>query len=292
MKFRIHPQYLSMAGKPVYKAFVDSLLETGYELVNDDSSHFEVIWSVLWNGRMAGNKQVWDHCRSINKPVIVLEVGGLKRNETWKVGINGINRDAYFGNIDCPPDRFEKLGLDLKPWHDGEHIIICGQHGKSEQWKYNKPVNEWMTETALRLRNHTDRKIILRPHPRFPLKFDKIIDNCQMSLPNQLEGTYDDFDFSQLLKNAHAVINYSSNPGIESVLAGVPVYVSSHSLCYDVGNDINDFSNIERPAKPDRAQWANNIAYTEWTIGEIRAGHPFSRLVSELDFLVHQCSQE
>ena len=31
-----------------------------------------------------------------NKPVIVLEVGGLKRNLTFKIGINGVNRDADF----------------------------------------------------------------------------------------------------------------------------------------------------------------------------------------------------
>jgi hypothetical protein len=29
---------------------------------------------------------------------------------------------------------------------------------------------------------------------------------------------------------------------------------------------------------PDRAQWLNDYAYTEWTVEEIAQGTPFSRL--------------
>ena len=54
-----------------------------------------VIWSVLWNGRMAPNKKVWDDFHAHNKKIIVLEVGGLIRGTTWKVGVGGINREAY-----------------------------------------------------------------------------------------------------------------------------------------------------------------------------------------------------
>ena len=50
-----------------------------------------LIWSVLWFGQMGKNKEVWDRYRAQGKPVIVIEVGGLIRNETWKLGINGIN---------------------------------------------------------------------------------------------------------------------------------------------------------------------------------------------------------
>jgi hypothetical protein len=46
----------------------------------DNTCDVAVIWSVLWQGRMAGNKKVWDDFRSQGKPVVVLEVGGLLRN--------------------------------------------------------------------------------------------------------------------------------------------------------------------------------------------------------------------
>ena len=90
-----------------------SLIHNGHAVVyNDPSADINVIWSVLFNGRMAGNKAVWDQ----QKPTIVLEVGGIKRGTTWKVGLNGINRDAYFGPSGNDNTRASELGLKLSPW--------------------------------------------------------------------------------------------------------------------------------------------------------------------------------
>ena len=63
--------------------------------------------------------------------------GGLIRNTTWKLGINGINRDADFAvDTYMPDDRLQKFGIVLQPWKQhGEYILICGQHGQSEQWR-------------------------------------------------------------------------------------------------------------------------------------------------------------
>jgi hypothetical protein len=62
-----------------------------------DNADVAVIWSVLWRGRMEQYKKIWDRYRSQGKPVVV-EVGGLRRNKSFKIGINGINRDADFAN--------------------------------------------------------------------------------------------------------------------------------------------------------------------------------------------------
>ena len=78
----------------MFDAFAISLVDNGHTVVyNDNTADVDVIWSVLFNGRMAGNKAIWEN----KKPTIVLEVGGINRGVTWKVGLNGINRDAYFG---------------------------------------------------------------------------------------------------------------------------------------------------------------------------------------------------
>ena len=72
------------------------------------------------------------------------------------------------------------------------------------------------------------------------------------------------------------MVSWSSNPGIHAVLNGIPAFVGPQSLAYDVAN--HDFSMIEKPLMPDRAQWLNDYAYTEWTVEEIAQGTPFSRL--------------
>ena len=93
-----------------------------------------------------------------------------------------------------------------------------------------------------------------------------------------MPGSYDDYDFA--VQDAYAVINWSSNPATHAVLEGIPVFVGPSSLAYDVGN--TDLSKINNPSKPDRQQWLNDLAYTEWTTKEISEGKPLLRLTSRL----------
>ena len=82
--------------------------------------------------------------------------------------------------------------------------------------------------------------------------------------------------------NVHATVSYSSNPGIHSILNGVPAFVGTSSLAYDAANDIDFLHDIETPYKPDRQQWLNDYAHTEWTIEEISQGIPLKRLTDQL----------
>ena len=83
----------------VFSAFEQGVQHLGHTAHDNDlNADVAVIWSVLWYGRMGKNKAVWDHFTKQGKPVIVLEVGALKRNITWKVAIGGINNEAYFGH--------------------------------------------------------------------------------------------------------------------------------------------------------------------------------------------------
>lgn len=283
MKFSIWTQYGALNSKPVFEAFEHSLIQAKHNVVkNDLTADVHVIWSVLWNGRMTGNKQVWEHAKRQNKKVIVLEVGGIKRNVTWKVGLNGINRDAYFGPSGMDNSRAIQQGLSLKPWKkQGEHILICGQHEKSLQWKDMPRMSHWVMQTIEEVQRHTNRPIIFRPHPRCRLDaIEHQYRNVYRDDPVKLIDTYDDYNLSFM--NAHAVINYSSNPGIHSVLEGVPAFVSTHSLAYDVANDIDFLHDIENPLRPERQQWLNDYAWTEYTVEEISEGMPLKRLTDML----------
>ena len=82
--------------------------------------------------------------------------------------------------------------------------------------------------------------------------------------------------------NVHCTISYSSNPGVHSIIEGVPAFVSPSSLAYPVGNDIDFLHDIEQPLMPDRTQWLNDYAWTEYTIEEISQGLPLKNLTSEL----------
>jgi len=279
MKFSLWTHNGALNSAPVFDAFAHSLLAAGHDVsYNNTNSDVNVIWSVLWNGRMARNEAVWHQ----DKPTIVLEVGGIQRGTTWKVGLNGINRDAYFGPAGMDDLRVRNLGLKLKPWRkDGEYILICGQHDKSLQWSKMPRMSNWFLNTYDEIRKHTDRPIIFRPHPRCRLEhIERGLKNVIRQEPRHVNNTYDDFDMG--FNNIWATISYSSNPGIHSIIEGVPAFVSTHSLAYPAGNDINFLHDIEQPLMPDRQQWLNDYAWTEYTVEEISQGIPLKRLTNKL----------
>lgn len=282
MRVKIFSEYGALNSAPVFEAFRKSLSRFDMTEVKEDYD-VAVIWSILWKGRMASNKPVWDYCQANNKPVIVVEVGGIKRGTTWKIGINGINREAYFGEAGNPDDRAKKFGLELKPWQTGRDIIICCQNPDSHQWRNMPPASTWVYNTVEAIRKYTAKPIVIRDHPRARLDWIEIeFINVTRQTPIKIDGSYDDFDFD--FHNAHAVVNWSSNPATQAVIGGVPVFVGPESLAWDVGN--HDLTTINNPIKPDRTQWLNDIAYTEWTVDEIQIGKPLEKIYHKLQQLV------
>jgi len=291
MIFSLYTDYGALNSKPVFEAFAQSVVDAGHTVIYNEPyrvmNHYNnydvaVIWSVLWNGRMSKNKQVWDINRNNNRPVIVLEVGGIKRGTTWKVGLNGINRIAYFGDSSNDSTRADSMGLVCKPWRsNGDFILICGQHDKSLQWQDMPRMSSWLMDTIETIQKYSNRPIIFRPHPRCRLEaIEHQYKNVYRQDPIKLTGTYDDFDMS--FDNAWATVSYSSNPGVHSILEGVPAFVGPASLAYDVANDIDFLHDIENPLMPDRRQWLNDYAWTEFTLEEISNGLPLKRLTNEL----------
>ena len=291
MRFSLYTDHGALNSKPVFEAFAKSLVDAGHSVVYNEPyqvfGHYDnydvaVIWSVLFHGRMEKNKDVWEQNRLLNKPVIVLEVGGINRGTTWKVGLNGINRDAYFGEQDNDRSRADHLGLVCKPWRsNGDFILICGQHDKSLQWQGMPSMSQWLLDTIDTIRTHSERPILFRPHPRCPLPtIENEFKNVYRQQPVQLPNSYDDFDMG--FDNVHATVSYSSNPGVHSIINGVPAFVGTSSLAYDVANDIDFMHDIEDPIMPDRQQWLNDYSHTEYTLEEISQGIPLKHLTSKL----------
>ena len=286
MKISCYTDYGPLNSKPVFAALLKSMQDAGDTvLLNRDDGQCDVavIWSVLWQGRMAKYRYIWDSYRNQNKPVVVVEVGGIKRNETWKIGINGINREADFANDVVDGERWKKFNVTIQPWRQtGEDIIICGQHTSSHQWRNNPPMSDWFHQQITEIRRFTDRPITIRPHPRnhvtIPVSAYKDV-KIVRPLPDR--STYEDTDLSERLKSAWAVVSHSSNPAMTAVFSGIPVYVSEASLSYDVGN--KNYANINNPDMPDRQQWANKLAYTEWWPEEIEQGLPWKRIKKQLE---------
>lgn len=272
MRFKLYREYGALNSVPIFNAFEQGLKSLGHEIVTEDEQ-VAVIWSVLWAGRMAGNHAVYNKCQQQGIPVVIIEVGNLLRNVTWRVSINNINGLGIFANNEnLDPNRPKYLGVNLRPLRTNRkhEILIACQHQASLQWQGQTTMAKWVQDTVFKIRQSSPRKIIIRPHPRSPFYVD--IPGTEIKRAERVSGTYDDFNIDY---NYHCVINYNSGPAVQAAISGTPVICDVSSLAYPLSGKIENIENIELG---DRTEWFLKLCHTEWTVEEIAQGLPINRL--------------
>ena len=250
-------------------AFLDCCQAAGIQTQeNSMAADAAVIWSVLWYGRMKPNQAVYEHYRKQNRPVIVIDVGALYRGSTWKLAVNHITRDGYYGHEhDLDWDRPRKLQISLaQQSRPKPEIIIAAQHRNSLQVANIGSMEEWVLMQVQQLRNSTDRPIRIRAHPRSALRMPYMPEGTSIEVAQPVVNTYDSFDMHY---NCHAVVNHNSGPGIQAAIAGCRPIVAHSSLAYPVAVGMPD---IEQPYDIDRQTWLTKICHTEYTVEELRQG--------------------
>jgi hypothetical protein len=214
-----------------------------------------------------------------DKPLIVIETPLLGRtitdkHEYHRVGLNHFMRGLTdFKNENSPSDRFEKLGLKIKPWRKkGDHILIVGQN-MNDASLFGIDFSLWVKNTIQHLRRHTDRPIVFRDHPENKDLMKNLIATynwANVSYSNK--GTINDD-----LKNAHCTVAYTSGSSIDSILAGVPVIPCSEcNFVWPVSS--HQLSEIENPKLGEREQLLYDLAYAQWSVDEIKQGKPWQHL--------------
>jgi hypothetical protein len=264
---------------PVMAAMLESLHGAGIRSEeNSMTSDAVIIWSVLWSGRMAKNREIYQHYRNLGRPVIVIDIGSLRRGVTWKVAVNNITAQGYYGHTrDLDWDRPARLGINLGTVHrSGSHIVIAAQNSASLQVQDLHSIESWISQQIDEIRKHTDRAIRVRPHPRSRLAVSQLPTNVTVEFPRPVPNTYDSFDMQF---DCHAIVNYNSGPGIQAAVQGVRPMVHSSSLAHPVSVSIQD---IERPYDINRDQWLVEICHTEYTVEEISQGLWLKRLSDRL----------
>jgi len=272
------PEQCAKNSTPVMAAVIQSLTSRGIVVQpNCSTSDAAVIWSVLWHGRMLANQAVYTHYRSLGRPVIIAEVGALRRSHTWKISVNHVNNQGYYGHttdLDCA--RPQKLGIALQQNNGyNSSILIAAQHSASLQL-HGVDQEQWITQMIQTIRQHTDRPIVVRPHPRHRLNWNKLPADVVRQLTKPIADSYDSYDLDT---RYHAIVNYNSGPGTLAGIAGSRPLVHQSSLAAEVGISVD---NIEQPYLIDRQAWLVKMCHTEYTVSEIASGHWIDRLAPAL----------
>ena len=240
-------------------------------------------------------------CRRLGKRILMIDTGYVRNDLEWKrdnpgrhirqsaaeaylgVGWDGIKRHGDCGVAigDAMPDRWRELGVTMLPWRvrrPAKRLLLIGQthNGASTQ---DVVIGDWYGQALAACAQDGKCRILYRPHPRmrshrgrWELDRDTVLRrygvayDIEVSEESSLEADLDKVD---------AVVCYSSNAAVTSVLTGIPTVVG-HDIC--MARDVagHDLSAIDDYRTCDREPWAHRLAWAQWTCDEMASGAMWS----------------
>jgi len=253
-------------------------------------------------GSWKDRNTAWHNCKnkviSSGIPFVVIEtpligrgpVTDIFQDEWYRIGVNGFLADTgrfYRQNKSYTSERWDtiktKLGVELKPWKDsgeGNYIVVALQLPGDASLRGTN-ISKWAAETVHKLRQETDRPIIVRT-PQLDREFDRenILEITRIEGVSLVKGTRDNlFD---MIDNAYATVTYSSGFGIDSVIRGVPtIAMDPGNFAYSLGNNkLSQINDLVRSS--DREQWLYNLSWAQWSREEIKSGKAWDHIRKQL----------
>lgn len=230
------------------KAMRKGLKKSGHQVVYTNTKtkvqadlHF--IWSIKNLGCVSGD-------------YIVLEAGYVSantgnylkdRNHFISFSINGLHGLGK-KHPDAPSsDRWDKLGIALKPWRQSERKLglLVGQHPLDAVT--GKSYEQWMRNTKSKL-DILGNPYIYRDHP--------LIKPCDETLAEQFD-------------RVDHVITYCSTTAVEAVFEGVPTVAYADS---SIATPVTSRTIEEDFWVNDREAWCHQLAYRQWKLEELVDG--------------------
>jgi hypothetical protein len=202
----------------------------------------------------------------------------------FRIGLGGFPDDGAMALAPFAPARWETFRLQLglpvpRPWRkDGSQIVVIGQVPGDSSLR-GLDIFEWILKTCVRLRDLTDRPIIVRPHPLSRQSFSFLVTDNLSSLGVSLDVS--GRPLSETLAGAWAVVTYSSGAAIDAILSGVPaIALSSASFAWDVAD--HTLESVVAPSLPDRGPWLERLAAVQWSEQEIVNGEVWDPLLKAI----------
>jgi hypothetical protein len=134
----------------------------------------------------------------------------------------------------------------------------------------------WLDTTISKIRQHSNRPIMIRMHPGDGTK-EKQIQKIRKKYGNTIGiSTHD--NIRDALANCWCTVGINSTPNVVSAIEGVPGYIEdpAHSWAADVA--FTDLAQLENPPLPNRQPWTDKIANMHWSNNEVKSGQLWSAI--------------
>lgn len=195
-----------------------------------------------------------------------------------RYSFNGIfpNTGIYCDN-NIDPSRWLKIQQDtniklLDKKQKGAWIVLMLQ--RNGGWSMEgQDVQQWALQTIKKIRQYTDRPIIIRPHPgdKQAIKYLNPNKTVIKNLPN-VKISPQGRSLEEDLQKAWAVVNHNSSAIVGPIIQGYHAFITDAltSQCAEVAH--TDFSMIDTPQEFDRQRWLERISMFHWKFSELEDG--------------------
>jgi hypothetical protein len=240
-------------------AFAAGLKRHGWSVAmhpNPVPADLMVVWGVRRRAEISGQ-------RKRGGEVCILERGYLGDRFKWtSVSFGGrLNGRAVFRGVRPDPLRFQKnFGRMLKDWRTGDdgYALLIGQV-PGDMSLAGIDIDAWYRRTVADL-TRRGYEVRFREHPQAVERGKRVTVSGAKKSTGSLQAA---------LAGAALVVTFNSNAGVESVIAGVPTVTADEgSMAWPV----TSHSATEEPIRPDRSEWASDLAWKQWTQAEIVSG--------------------
>lgn len=216
-----------------------------------------------------GQKELIASLQARGTRCLIMEMGYVgDRNKYQSLLFDGLNGKGMHPKATDGGARWDRLfGHHMQPWREGgKYVLIAGQWHKDQSVRHLNCA-AWYDAAHTAAQVH-GLPVRFRRHPAY----GRSIAHPRIDIP-QLTGTEE-----AAISNAALVCTINSNFGVISALAGVPVCATDPgSMAWDVAtHNVGD-----APIRPDRTEWAHNLAFAQWTIEEMASGEAWNHLRSE-----------
>lgn len=177
----------------------------------------------------------------------------------WKVWHRVVDNDLQHNSVlSRPADRWDRLKITTRPFkRTGREVLVVAPDDKPCTF-YDTTLDAWLEQTVGTIKQYTDRPVVVRHRKPGMIKHNRDTETS----------------FDTALATAWAVVTFNSNAGTESILNGVPVFVTqaanaARPLALD------DLSKIESPYYPTDDEvhaWAGHLAYGQFHNSELENG--------------------
>ncbi len=211
---------------------------------------------ISWSG--VGHQDIFQHIIQNKLDYFYIDTGyfGNKKQKTYKrITLNGLNDNRNI--IDRPDDRLKNILLDTSKIKRGNKILVIPPDQKVLNcWDSGLDLESWKKNILNTLALHTDRQIVIRERPHS--RSDRLTHNTF------LQALHDD---------VHAVVVWSSNCAVESVLHNIPVV----SVGPTATQKVSPFTLPQIENVPDLDNdlvyaWLKHLSYCQFTETEMLQG--------------------